>query len=68
MVKRALRRKDVLEATGWSKTTLYNKIADDAFPKGTKIDPNGRAVVWWEDEIVSFQKAAIAASKGVASA
>jgi prophage regulatory protein len=68
MVKKALRRKDVLAATGWSKTTLYNKIAEGSFPKGTKIDPNGRAVVWWDDVVAKYQQAAIASSQEVASA
>ncbi len=41
----------VLAATGWAKPTLYAKIADGKFPKGTKLDPEARAVVWFEDKM-----------------
>jgi predicted DNA-binding transcriptional regulator AlpA len=49
----------VLNATGWSKQTLYRKISDGVFPKGTKLDPDGRAVVWFEDQVAAFQAAAL---------
>jgi len=62
MVRKAMRLPAVLDATGWAKATLYAKIADGKFPKGTKLDADARAVVWFEDEIESFQKAAIAAA------
>jgi prophage regulatory protein len=61
MVRKVLRTPAVLQATGWSKATLYNKITDGVFPRGTKIDPNGRAVVWFEDEVERIQQRAIAA-------
>jgi predicted DNA-binding transcriptional regulator AlpA len=51
-----MRMPAVLAATGWSKPTLFAKIKAGKFPAGTKIDPNGRAVVWWEDAIEAFQK------------
>lgn len=57
MVKKVLRRPAVLDATGWSKATLYNKIRDGVFPKGTKLDPDGNVVVWFEDEVAAFQAA-----------
>lgn len=56
----------VIEATGWAKPTLYAKIAAGKFPAGTKLDPDARAVVWFEDEVEAIQKAAVAASKEVA--
>ena len=58
MVRKVIRLPDVLAATGWAKPTLYAKIKNGKFPKGTKMDPDGRAVVWFEDEIAAFQKAA----------
>jgi prophage regulatory protein len=55
MVRKALRKPAVLDATGWSTATLYAKIAAGIFPPGTKLDPNGRAVVWFDDEVAKFQ-------------
>ena len=63
MVRTAMRLPAVLGATGWAKPTLYAKIADGKFPKGTKLDPDARAVVWWEDEVEAFQKAAVTPAK-----
>jgi prophage regulatory protein len=57
-----MRRAAVINATGWSVPTLYRKIADGKFPKGTRLDPDGQAVVWFEDEIEAFQKAAVNAA------
>jgi prophage regulatory protein len=62
MIRKVARLPRVLEATGWAKRTLYAKIANGKFPKGTKLDPDGRAVVWFEDEVEAYQKAAIAAA------
>ena len=58
MVRKVLRKEAVLAATGWRNSTLYKKIADGKFPAGTKIDPTGRAVVWFEDQVEAFQMAA----------
>jgi prophage regulatory protein len=63
MVRKVMRLPAVLAATGWAKPTLYAKIAAKKFPPGTKLDPDARAVVWFEDEIEAFQKAAIEARK-----
>lgn len=49
--RRIMRTRAVLEATGWAKPTLYIKMNEGKFPKNFKLDPNGRAVVWWEDEV-----------------
>jgi len=67
MVRKVMRLPAVLDATGWAKPTLYAKIADGKFPKGTKLDPDARAVVWWEDEVEAFQKAAVTPAKWVAN-
>lgn len=55
-LRKAIRRPRVLEATGWSVPTLYRKMKERTFPKGHKLDPNGQAVVWWEDEVVAWQR------------
>ena len=69
MVRKVLRAKAVLEATGWSRSTLYQKMADGKFPRGTKLDPDGQTRVWFADEVEAYQKgewrgAEVAASLG----
>ena len=60
MIRSVLRKEAVLAATGWANSTLYQKIADGKFPPGTKLDPDGRAVVWFSDEVAAIQEAAAA--------
>jgi len=55
----ALRKPAVLSMTGWSNSTLYIKMAEGKFPKPPKLDPDGRAVIWWADEIAELQRRAI---------
>jgi predicted DNA-binding transcriptional regulator AlpA len=57
-----MRKPAVLAATGWPPSTLYWKISLGIFPKGTKLDPNGRSVVWFEDEVEAWQKKAVEAA------
>jgi prophage regulatory protein len=66
MVRRALRKPAVLEATGFSHATLYDRIAKGKFPRPVKLDPDGRISIWWADEIEAFQKAAIERQASVA--
>jgi len=58
MARKLMRKPAVLAATGWSNSTLYQKIKEGKFPKPTKIDPDGRCVGWWEDEVDEIQKRA----------
>jgi prophage regulatory protein len=62
MVRKVMRLPAVLDATGWCRASLYNKIAEKKFPKGTRLDPTGHAVVWFADEVEAFQKKAIEAA------
>lgn len=55
-VRKVIRVSTVLGATGWSRSTLYQKIADGKFPRGTKLDPDGQSRVWFEDEVEAFQR------------
>lgn len=68
--KKILRKPAVLAMTGYSASTLYQKIADGKFPAPIKLDPEGRASGWLEDEIVGLVDRAIerrdAASKSEA--
>ncbi len=59
MVRNALRKADVLRATRWSNSTLYTKISLGLFPRPVRLDPQGRTVIWWEDEVEEFQKRAV---------
>jgi prophage regulatory protein len=59
MARNFMRKPAVLAATGWSNSTLYEKIAQGKFPKPVKLDPDGRAVGWFEDQIDEIQKAAV---------
>jgi prophage regulatory protein len=63
-MRKVLRKPDVLAATGWSNSTLYDKMAAGKFPKSTRLDPDGRIVVWFEDEITAFQKQAVERQTG----
>lgn len=58
-IRTALRKPAVLAATGWSNSTLYAKMKAGKFPKPTRLDPGGRVVVWFADEVEAFQKRAI---------
>jgi predicted DNA-binding transcriptional regulator AlpA len=67
-MRTVLRKPAVLAATGWSNSTLYDKIKVGLFPKQTRLDPNGRIVVWFADEIEAFQQRAIAKARSDAEA
>ncbi len=56
MARIVMRKPAVLRATGWSNSTLYQKIKDGKFPKPVKLDPDGRAVGWFEDEVEALQQ------------
>jgi predicted DNA-binding transcriptional regulator AlpA len=62
VARNVLRKHGVLRATGWSNSTLYTKISEGKFPKGTKIDPEGRVVVWFEDDVEALQERAVKAA------
>jgi predicted DNA-binding transcriptional regulator AlpA len=55
-VRKVIRITKVLEATGWSRSTLYLKMSAGRFPKGKKLDPEGQSRVWFEDEVEAFQR------------
>jgi prophage regulatory protein len=65
-VQHILRLPAVLAATGWSRSTLYLKITNSKFPAPIKLDPEGRAVGWPEDDVLAYQQARISAGRSVA--
>lgn len=57
-----------LEITGLKRSAFYDKVAAGIFPKPIKIDPDGKAVAWIEDELVAVQDRAIARRDQAAAA
>ncbi len=55
MVRKVMRMPAVIAATGRAKATIYADIAKGNFPAGTRLNPKGRMVVWFEDEIAAYQ-------------
>jgi prophage regulatory protein len=46
----------VMAATGWSRSTVYDKIKAGKFPKPFKPDPDGRVAAWFADDVWEFQR------------
>lgn len=51
-IRRALRRKDVIQKTGLSRTTIHNLEKRGNFPAHFLLTP--RCAAWFEDEIDSW--------------
>jgi prophage regulatory protein len=68
MAQQLYRLRDVLSVTGWSKSTLYEKIREKKFPGPIKPDPDGRAVAWLSSEVDAHQQSRIAARDNAAKA
>ena len=66
MVRKVMRKPAVLAATGWSNSTLYEKMKAGKFPKAVKLDPDAKTVIWFEDEVAAFQNRAVVSSQKIA--
>ena len=53
-----IRKRKVLEMTGWSNSTLYARIASKDFKPGVKVGP--RMVAWPLSEVEAYIQARIA--------
>ena len=53
-----IRKRRVLEMTGWSNSTLYARIAAGMFKPGVKVGP--RMVAWPQSEVEAYIQACIA--------
>ena len=62
MVQKFMRRDEVERLTGLPRSTIYDKMAKNEFPKSVKID--GRSVCWLESEIADWQASIIAKRDG----
>ena len=49
-----LRMKDLPSRVGFAKSTIYELIKKNKFPKPFKIIPNGRASGWFENDIENW--------------
>jgi prophage regulatory protein len=67
MLEKFIRPRQVREAMGWSRSTLYEKISRGLFPRPIKLEAGGRAVGWPEREIAAYQKARIEARGALAT-
>jgi predicted DNA-binding transcriptional regulator AlpA len=56
-LQRILRLPEVLKFTGWCRSTLYERIREGKVPPGTKLDPDGRSVGWFEYQVLAHQRA-----------
>jgi predicted DNA-binding transcriptional regulator AlpA len=59
MLRKVMRKPAVLDALGIKHSTLYEGNEKGIYPKGTKLNPDGRVVIWFEDQIEAVQKAAV---------
>jgi prophage regulatory protein len=59
-LQRILRRPQVLEATGYSRTQLQELIDKGEFPPPFPLSDTGRAVGWFEDDVVAWQQRRLA--------
>jgi prophage regulatory protein len=58
-VRRILRMKQVEDATGEKRSTIYRRIQEGSFPKPVKL--GAKSVGWPEDEVAAYNAARIAA-------
>jgi prophage regulatory protein len=63
MMHTILRLPEVRRSTGLSRSTIYLRIAQDAFPKPVSL--GGRAVGWLEAEIQEWLQQQIEASRKI---
>jgi len=63
-----LRLDDVKKATGLGRSTIYDLMAEEQFPRPVKIVEGAKAVAWLGSEIAQWQQARIAARDKTVSA
>jgi predicted DNA-binding transcriptional regulator AlpA len=63
-VDRVLRRSELKSVVGLGRTQIDNLIAKGEFPAPIPLSDHGRAVGWFESEILAWQKARLAKRDG----
>ncbi|MRV75525.1 AlpA family phage regulatory protein [Duganella sp. FT92W] len=61
--RKFLRLPAVIEATGWSRTTIWRKVKAGVLPAPIPIGP--KSIAWDAEEIAQWQQRCIDASRGV---
>ena len=61
--KRLLRRRQVQDITGLSRSSLYDLISKGLFPRPISLVPGGRSVAWDADAIEIWVQSRIEASR-----
>jgi len=56
MVQRLLRRAALLPYVGGGKTSVFDLIQKDEFPRPINLSDGGRNVAWLEDEVADWQQ------------
>lgn len=59
--QRLIRIREVIQRTGLSKSSIYDLMAQDSFPKTIRLSEHGRSVAFLESEVVEWMAARIAA-------
>ena len=59
-LQRILRRPAVLEATGYGRTQLQQLVDKGEFPAPIKLSDAGRAVGWFEHDVIEWQQRRLA--------
>jgi prophage regulatory protein len=66
VLRKILRLPAVKDATGFSRSTIYARIAEGKFPRPVKLDPEDKSSKapsgWWEDEVIAYQKRLVGSS------
>lgn len=62
--KKFLRLPAVIEATGWSRATIWRKVKAGVLPAPIPIGP--KSIAWDAEEIAEWQQRCIDARRGVA--
>ena len=62
--RRFLRLREVRQAVGLGRTSIYEKIKTGEFPKPYPLSANGRAVAWNSEEIEAWIDSRIQAAGG----
>lgn len=50
-----VRLPEVEKLSGIAKSTIYRERDAGTFPQGVKLDPEGRARFWFEDEVIEWR-------------
>lgn len=59
---RFIRLKEVIHATGFGRSSIYNYMAEGRFPKTVSL--GGRAVAWVESEITDWMLERVSGRNG----